>query len=189
MNRSPLRLSLAWALAAACLVAGCAGLADRSGSRASVGSVVAGNLWSKRMEERRAALERATRGSNVEISQTADNQLKLNVPSDISFETGGFAVKAQLRAVLDAVAATLAGDRDARLRIVGHTDRTGSAAINNPLSLDRAQSVRDYLAARGVSPVRVETLGRGDREPIADNASDAGRARNRRVEIFLREPG
>ncbi|MEP7301321.1 MAG: OmpA family protein [Caldimonas sp.] len=189
MNQSPLRLPLAWMLAAVCLVAGCATPGDRGGPRATVGTVVAGNLWSKRMEERRGLLERTTRGSNVEISQTADNQLRLAVPSDISFETGGYAVKAQLRGVLDALAATLAGERDARLRIVGHTDRTGSAAVNNPLSLDRAQSVRDYLAARSVAPTRVETVGRGDREPIADNASEAGRARNRRVEIFVREPG
>jgi outer membrane protein OmpA-like peptidoglycan-associated protein len=73
--------------------------------------------------------------------------------------------------------------------IIGHTDSTGSDAINNPLSLERAHSVRDYLAARGVSASRIETSGRGEREPIADNGSEAGRAKNRRVEIFLREPG
>ena len=79
-------------------------------------------------------------------------------------------------------------DPTMRVRIVGHTDSTGSDAINDPLSLDRAQSVRDYLVGRGVAASRIETLGRGKREPVADNASDSGRARNRRVEIFLRDP-
>jgi outer membrane protein OmpA-like peptidoglycan-associated protein len=54
--------------------------------------------------------------------------------------------------------------------------------------VERAQSVREYLVTRGVAGARVETAGRGDREPVASNASDAGRAKNRRVEIFLREP-
>ena len=71
--------------------------------------------------------------------------------------------------------------------IVGHTDSTGTDAINNPLSVARANSVRDYLATRGVDTRRVRTEGRGSREPVASNQSDAGRAHNRRVEIFLAE--
>ena len=90
--------------------------------------------------------------------------------------------------MLDPFANSLRDDPSARLMIVGHTDNTGSAAINNPLSVERAQSVRDYLVTRGVAAPRIDTAGRADREPIADNASEAGRAKNRRVEIFLREP-
>ena len=71
------------------------------------------------------------------------------------------------------------------MTIVGHTDSTGSDAVNNPLSVARANSVRDYLSTRGVDTRRVRTDGRGSREPVADNNSDAGRAHNRRVEIFL----
>ena len=74
------------------------------------------------------------------------------------------------------------------VRIVGHTDSTGSDAINDPLSLARARTVRDYPEDHGVAATRVETAGRGAREPVADNGSDAGRAKNRRVEILLREP-
>ena len=80
------------------------------------------------------------------------------------------------------------GDQRARVMIVGHTDDTGPDAVNNPLSLQRAQSVHDYLAARGVSPTHMQTAGRGEREPVADNTTESGRARNRRVEIYLREP-
>jgi outer membrane protein OmpA-like peptidoglycan-associated protein len=74
------------------------------------------------------------------------------------------------------------------VRVVGHTDSTGSDAINNPLSLDRAQAVRDYLTRHGVAGGRIEVEGVGERQPVADNSTAEGRARNRRVEIFLREP-
>jgi len=134
------------------------------------------------------AMEQATRGTGVDETRTADNQLKVNIPSDISFDTGSATVKPQMRHVLDTFANSLQGDPNARITIVGHTDSTGSDAVNNPLSLERAQSVRDYLAGHGVSPTRVEVAGRGEHEPIADNSTDAGRAKNRRVEIYLREP-
>ena len=163
----------------------------RAGSGAVIGGAlgaVAGNLWSKRMEDRRNAMEQATRGTNVEVSRTDDNQLKLNIPNDISFDTGSAAIKPQLRAVLDPFANSLRDDPSARLVIVGHTDNTGSNAINNPLSVERANSVRDYLTTRGMAGARVETAGRGDREPVAENTTEGGRAKNRRVEIFLREP-
>ncbi|HUG23181.1 OmpA family protein [Piscinibacter sp.] len=163
----------------------------KAGTGAVVGGAVgavAGNLWSKRQEDRRIAMEQATRGTGVDVSRTTDNQLKVNIPSDVSFAVNSSAIRPEMRNVLDPLATSLRDDPNARLTIIGHTDSTGSDSVNNPLSLDRAQSVRDYLAARGVSPARVETAGRGEHEPIADNATDAGRAQNRRVEIYLREP-
>lgn len=162
-----------------------------AGAGAIIGGAVgavAGNLWSKRMEDRRQAMEQATRGTPVQVTRTADNQLKIDIPSDISFDTNSYAIKPELRSVLDPFASSLQNDQTSRVAIIGHTDSTGTDAINNPLSVERAQSVRDYLAARGVSAQRIETAGRGSREPIADNATEAGRAKNRRVEIFLREP-
>jgi outer membrane protein OmpA-like peptidoglycan-associated protein len=72
--------------------------------------------------------------------------------------------------------------------IIGHTDSTGGDQINQPLSLDRAAHARDYLAARGINPNRITVEGRAAREPIASNDDPAGRARNRRVEIYVNEP-
>lgn len=171
-------------------------LSSATGGKAGTGAVlggaigaIAGNVWSKRQEERRVAMEQATRGTGVDVTRTADNQLKVNIPSDISFDTGSATIKPQMRSVLDPFAASLKDDPNARLTIVGHTDSTGSDAVNNPLSIQRAQSVRDYLSVRGVSPNRIQTAGHGEREPVADNTTEAGRARNRRVEIYLREPG
>jgi outer membrane protein OmpA-like peptidoglycan-associated protein len=170
-------------------------IGSATGGRAGTGAViggalgaVAGNVWSKRMEDRRNAMEQATRGTSVEVTRTENNELELNIPNDISFDTGSAAIKPTLRAVLDPFANSLRDDPTARLMIVGHTDNTGSEAVNNPLSVERAQSVRDYLVTRGVAATRVETAGRGEREPVASNTTDAGRAKNRRVEIFLREP-
>ncbi len=170
-------------------------LSSATGGKAGTGAVVGGalgavvgNVWSKRQEDRRVAMEQATRGTGVEVTRTADDQLKLNIPNDVSFDVGSAAIRPAMRGVLDPFAGSLRDDPNARISIVGHTDSSGSDAVNNPLSVDRAQSVRDYLTSRGVVVTRIETAGRGEREPLADNSSDAGRAKNRRVEIFLREP-
>ncbi len=146
-----------------------------------------GYLWSNRMEAQKQRMEVATRGTGVEVTQTADNQLKLNIPSDISFDTGRADIKPNFRTVLDQFAQGLRENPGSTVRIIGHTDSTGSDAINNPLSIDRAASTRNYLVDRGVAANRIGVEGRGEREPIADNNSDAGRARNRRVEIFMGE--
>lgn len=166
-----------------------AGTGGRAGTGAVIGGAVgavAGNLWSKRMEDKRAAMERATVGTGIGVERTNDNQLKVNVPSDFSFDVGRADIKPQMRPVLDQFAHGL--DPKMRVSVVGHTDNTGSDAVNDPLSRERANAVRQYLATRGVDPQRVETAGRGEHEPVADNTSEAGRARNRRVEIYLRDP-
>jgi outer membrane protein OmpA-like peptidoglycan-associated protein len=147
-----------------------------------------GYIWSQKMQEQKAAMEKATAGTGVAVTQTPDNRLKLDVPSDISFDVGRSTVKGDFAQVLDQFAAGLTKNPESTVHIVGHTDATGSDAINNPLSLDRANSTRDYLIAKGVSATRFHTEGRGSREPVADNTSVAGRAQNRRVEIFMGEP-
>ena len=143
--------------------------------------------WSQRMESQRQAMAQATAGTGVDVSRTANNELKLDIPSDISFDTGRAAIKPNMRPILDRFAQTLTDNTATHIRIVGHTDSTGSDAINNPLSLDRANSARNYLMDRGVASSRIDTAGRGDREPVADNSSEAGRAHNRRIEIFVGE--
>ena len=161
----------------------------RAGTGALIGGAigaVAGNLWSKRMEDKRAAMERATAGTGIEVQRTADNQLKVNVPSDLSFDLNSATLKPELRPVLEQFAQGL--DTTMLVRIIGHTDSSGSDAINNPLSLQRAQTVRDFLSTHGVPAQRMAIEGRGSREPVAENSSEAGRARNRRVGILLSEP-
>ena len=161
-----------------------------SGKSAAIGAglgALGGYIWSNQMAQKKAAMEQATVGTGVGVTQTSDNQLKLNIPSDISFDTGRSEIKYNLRPVLDQFAQGLSNQPNTEIRIVGHTDSTGSDAINNPLSFERAASARDYLASRGVDSRRIQIDGRGSREPIANNGSDAGRAANRRIEIFLAE--
>ncbi len=171
-------------------------LSSATGNKAGTGAVVGGvagavigNVWSKKMEAQKRAMEQATQGTGVEVTRTADNQLKLNIPNDISFDTGSSAIKPELRNVLTQFAQGLKDAPETRLRVIGHTDSTGSDAINMPLSRDRASSVRNFLVDRGVASGRIETEGRGAQEPVASNDTNAGRAQNRRVEIYLREPG
>jgi outer membrane protein OmpA-like peptidoglycan-associated protein len=167
------------------------GGAGRALGGAAIGGAlgaVAGNVWSNHMENQKRVMEQATKGTGVQVTQTADNRLRLEIPSDISFDIGRADIKPNLRPILDRFAATLAENQSTVVTIVGHTDNTGSDAINNPLSLQRAIHTRDYLSARGVSPSRFSVDGKGSHEPLVANNSDANRAQNRRVEIFVAEP-
>jgi outer membrane protein OmpA-like peptidoglycan-associated protein len=164
------------------------------GGRAARGAVLGaaaggliGNVWSKRMEQQKQQMEQATRGTGVQVSQTQDNRLKLEIPSDVSFDTGRSDIKSNFRPVLERFAGTLNENPGTTVTIIGHTDSTGSETMNQPLSVDRAARTRDYLTMRGVSPSRIAIEGRGEREPIASNDSPDGRARNRRVEIYVAE--
>lgn len=177
----------AGAVAGAIIGSATGGNAGRGAVIGGAVGAISGNLWSKHMEDKRRAIAEASQGTGVEVARTEDNRLKLNVPSDVSFDTGSADIKPQMRPVLNEVGRNL--DPGVRVTIVGHTDSTGSDAINDPLSRERAAAVRDYLAARGVSSTRVSVAGRGSHEPVASNDTEAGRAANRRVEIFLSEQG
>ncbi|MFP5459996.1 MAG: OmpA family protein [Gammaproteobacteria bacterium] len=149
---------------------------------------IGGYAWSQKMEEQKRQMEQATQGTGVGVSQTADNRLKLDIPSDVSFDVGRADIKSNFRPILDQLAQSLNANPVTTVTIIGHTDSTGSDAVNNPLSYNRADSVRSYLVARGVDTRRIATEGRGAREPVATNATAAGRAMNRRVEIFVAQP-
>lgn len=171
-------------------VGAAAGALLGKGKGAAIGAGVGalgGYIWSSHMEKKKAEMERATAGTGVSVTQTADNQLRLDIPSDISFDTGRADIRPSLRPILDQFANGLRDQPNTEIRIIGHTDSTGSDAVNDPLSLQRAGSARDYLSARGIDYRRILTAGRGSHEPIADNGSEFGRAKNRRVEIYLAE--
>ncbi|QXL84057.1 OmpA family protein [Comamonas sp. NLF-1-9] len=203
------------ALAAAAMLAGCANMSDTqrhtatgagigalggaalgavAGGSVGTGAVVGaglgalgGYVWSQHMEQQKRDMQSATRGTGVAVTQTADNQLKLDIPSDISFASGRADIEPNFRPVLERFAQSLRANPATEVRIIGHTDSTGSDAINDPLSLQRAISARNFLADRGVDPARIQVAGRGSYEPIASNDSAEGRARNRRVEIYVGE--
>lgn len=165
------------------------------GKGAAIGAVVgagagaiAGNVWTKRQEEQKRQMEEATAGTGVAVTKTDDNRLKLDIPSDISFAVGRADIQSNFRTILDTFSTSLVNNPNSNVTIIGHTDSTGTDAVNNPLSLNRAASVRDYLSARGVVASRVAIEGRGAREPLVANDTAANKAKNRRVEIFVAEP-
>ena len=169
-------------------------IGSATGGSAGTGAVVGAGvgalgtyIWSQNMERQKREMEQATQGTGIAVTQTADNQLKLNIPSDNSFAVGRSDIQPNFAPVLDQFAAGLRNNSNTDVRIVGHTDSTGSDATNNPLSMDRAASTRSYLTARGVDGRRIVIEGMGERYPIATNVTAEGRARNRRVEIFVGE--
>ena len=141
------------------------------------------------MRTQLAAFKRASEGTGTVVSQTENLDIQLEIPSDISFDVSRSAVKPALAGLLTRYAAIARAHPDSTITIVGHTDSSGSAAANNALSRDRAQSTRDYLIARGVAITRLQTEGRGSSEPIADNSTPEGRAKNRRVTLYVSRPG
>jgi len=167
-------------------IAGCASSTPPAEAPAAQQAAPA-NSWTARLDALKAELESSTKGTGVVISQTADNQLHVVIPNELSFDTGRANVKRNLAQVLDKVAEGLKSATTASLRVVGHTDSTGSEEGNERLSVSRADSVRNHLVGRGVSTTAVTTDGRGSREPVADNGTVAGRAQNRRVELFVAE--
>jgi outer membrane protein OmpA-like peptidoglycan-associated protein len=154
---------------------------------AGVGAL-GGYLWSNQAAQRKAAMERAAAGTGAEVTQTADNQLRISLPSDITFDAGRAEIRPEIRPVLDELARNLRTQPATTVRVVGHSDNSGGDAVNDPLSVNRAARTRDYLVARGVDARRILIDGRGSREPVADNGTESGRALNRRVEILVGEP-
>lgn len=176
--------------AAGAVIGGLTGGGRGAAAGAAIGAAAGaggGYLWSKHMQEQKATMEQATKDTGVNVTQTADNQLKLEIPSDVSFDSGRYDIKPAMRPILDRFATTLVQNPVTTVRIIGHTDSTGSDAVNGPLSVNRASATRDYLVSRGVAMNRIAIDGHGSSEPIASNDTAAGRAKNRRVEIFVAE--
>ncbi|MFM9924030.1 OmpA family protein [Variovorax sp. H27-G14] len=175
------------ATAALLFIAGCASQSPPPASPPPVEAAAPVNSWTARLAALKSDLETSTKGTGVVIEQTTDNQLHVVIPNELSFDTGRANVKRNLAQVLDKVAAGLKSATAASVRVIGHTDSTGREEGNERLSVSRADSVRNHLVGRGVSTTVITTDGRGSREPLADNGTAAGRAQNRRVEIFVAE--
>jgi outer membrane protein OmpA-like peptidoglycan-associated protein len=147
----------------------------------------AARSWSPQMEAVERQLASSLNGTPMALARTTDERLWLTLPGDVAFEPNRSALKPVATGLLDKVAGVLRSQPQLELRIVGHTDSKGSTAGNDALSLDRAASARDWLVARGLSPVKIGVAGRGSRDPVGSNDDEAGRAANRRVEILIGE--
>lgn len=173
--------------AAALFLAGCA--TNTPPPPAPAQPAVEANSWTARLATLKAQIEASTAGTGVVVEQTADNRLRVVMPNERSFDVGRANVKRDLAEVLDKIAEGLRTATRASILIVGHTDSTGGDSQNQRLSVARADGARDHLVNRGVLSSIVQTEGRAATEPLADNNTAAGRAQNRRVEIFVSEKG
>ena len=156
---------------------------------AAVGTAVGagpGALIGKRMDnaaEAAALVESAT----VETITDANNltAVKVTFDSGVLFATNKFSLNKSAQENLAEFAKVLIEYSDADVVVYGHTDSTGSDAINDPLSVKRAQAVSDYLLSKGVAENQIKSVeGFGSKQPVADNSTAEGRAANRRVEIY-----
>ncbi|HEY8351390.1 MAG TPA: OmpA family protein [Sphingomonadales bacterium] len=136
------------------------------------------------MDAQEAKLRRQLQGTGVSVTRDGNNII-LNMPGNITFDTDSPVIRADFDEVLKSVALVLKEYNKTYVDVIGHTDSTGSLAHNQRLSEQRAESVANALVARGVIRERIMTRGMGPNYPIADNATPQGRALNRRVEIAL----
>lgn len=140
---------------------------------------------SKRIAAEKKAQDALNRLAAFATVKEEARGLVITLPGGVLFETNKATLLGTAEERLNQVADALIADRDATIVIEGHTDSQGNDAINDKLSKDRADSVRDYLLKRGVAADRLSSVGKGSKSPIADNKSPEGRANNRRVEIIV----
>lgn len=157
-----------------------------------VGAVVgaiAGGAVGNYMDQQQAELERELAAEaarkELRITRLAGDALKIGVASDASFDFDSASLKASSQQTFAKIASVIKDYDKTVIHVVGHTDSVGSESYNQGLSQRRANAVSSFITQNGVLYERVRTEGRGEREPIASNETDAGRTRNRRVDIVI----
>ena len=134
------------------------------------------------MDYQERQLRQSLANTQVQVDRVGD-EIRLVMPESITFATGSAALNSSSTTTLASVADVLAKYTDTTIQVIGHTDSTGSDAINEPLSRNRAAAVANFLSNRGVAANRISASGMGSRQPIASNTTTDGKAQNRRVEI------
>ena len=161
---------------------------DKMGQAAAIGAVVGGGAGLL-LDKKEKRLREELAGTGVDVDRNKDGSINLVMPS-VTFATNSSTIQPRFQTALNDVARVLREDGTANklaLVIHGHTDNTGTDAINNPLSQNRANSVLNYLSSQGIASSRMTARGYGSSSPIASNDTAAGREQNRRVEITVYE--
>ena len=117
--------------------------------------------------------------------RASDNALLVSMTASTGFDNDSAVLKAGYLPTLDKISRVLNQYGKTTVTVIGHTDSVGTTQYNQALSERRAQSVLDYFAGQKVNPLRLESYGKGETEPRADNGTEAGRALNRRVELWI----
>ena len=151
---------------------------------AAVGGAVGGGIGYY-MDQQEMLLRQELEGTGVRVERVGD-EIRLVMPGNITFATDSDRIAGNFYPVLDSVAKVLLKFDKTAINVDGYTDSTGSFEYNQSLSERRAMSVSNYLSQVGVDRLRISSRGFGERNPIASNDSEGGRAANRRVEIWIR---
>jgi outer membrane protein OmpA-like peptidoglycan-associated protein len=150
---------------------------------AGVGALAGGSVGYY-MDVQEAKLRQQLQGTGVSVTRMGDN-ITLNMPGNITFQTDSADLNSSFFGVLDSVSLVLKEYEKTIIEVAGHTDSTGTVEYNQALSQRRAQTVATYLTGRGVMGQRIITVGAGELRPVATNDTTAGRQLNRRVELTL----
>ena len=182
------------------LIAGCGisntgkGSLIGSGAGAAIGAAIGtavgaggGALIGNRMDKKAAELAAALEDAQVETVTDVNGleAIKVTMDNGILFDFNKSALKPAAKEQLDKFAAEMADMPETNINVYGHTDNVGTAAANKKVSEQRASSVAKYLHTKGIANERIVAEGLSFDFPVADNSTEAGRAQNRRVEIYI----
>ena len=147
----------------------------------------AGVVIGRKMDKKAEQLQKELENAKVETVTDVNGleAIKITFESGLLFKTGKSDLSAASKNDLAKFATSMKDMADTDITIYGHTDNTGSAQVNERLSLERAGAVRNYLHTLGIADTRMKSEGKSFSEPVADNSTEAGRAQNRRVEVYV----
>lgn len=165
------------------------GIIGRKTGNTAIGAIIgatvggaAGAIIGRRMDKQAEELKKEL--PNAQVERVGEG-IKITFGSDILFDVNSYALKAATKRQLDDFAQTLNKYPDTDIRIEGHADATGPDDYNLKLSRERANAVGDYLKTQRITSGRLDEIGYGEEQPIADNSTESGRSKNRRVDIAV----
>jgi len=155
----------------------------------AIGGGIAGGAVGAYMDSQKKDLEKnlaqEIKLRQARVDELPNHLVRVTMTGDTGFNTNSTDIKPGFHSTLDKIADVVVRYGKTTLTVAGHTDDVGSAQYNQGLSERRARAVAQYLESRKVNPVRLAIVGKGEAMPIATNATDGGRAENRRVEIYV----
>ncbi|PWT76374.1 MAG: hypothetical protein C5B46_01220 [Proteobacteria bacterium] len=155
----------------------------------AVGGGLAGGAVGAYMDSQKKDLEKNLKkeiqSGAARVDKMPNNVVRITMTNQTAFDTNSTSIKPGFYTTMDKLADVVIRYGKTTVTVVGHTDNKGGVEYNQKLSEHRALSVAQYLESKDVNPVRLATLGKGEGEPIASNATESGRQANRRVELYV----
>ena len=155
----------------------------------AIGGGLAGGAVGTYMDNQKRELEKnlakEIQAGEAKVDKMPNDVVRVTMTSNTAFDTNSTSIKPGFYSTLDKLSDVVTRYNKTTLTVVGHTDNVGTDKYNQDLSQRRAYSVAQYLEGKHVNPVRLATAGKGEKEPVASNANEAGRQQNRRVEIYV----